>query len=650
MMGVPHTPAARRNKRRSKGMLPAAPNGRSTPAHGNVLHQHTGVTGNIFSALAGAPREGCGRPTGGRARRAEAKRTLQQPGPEGHALMYVEPFFVARLLVCLLVLLCGLRAETLAQRGDTANTVTILINNADLSTSIADSANLMKLSGHVDLKQGGNQLLCDSAIFNLAANNVEAFGTVRILQPGGTTVESDYLRYTGNTRQAYLRGNVHLTDGKNSLWSEELTYNTATKVGVYGQGGTLQSESTTLSSNSGTYNVRTKDARFTGGVYVTDPRYNTVSDDLGYNTNTKLVTFFGPSIVSNDRSELRTTRGTYDSNKEVGHFTSRSSIRNEDQYVEGDKLDYDRSTGYGLAVGNVIALDTTQHTTLFAGRASYNEKRRTLLATLKPVLRKENGKDSILMRADTFYSAPVALLVAAQAGRQAGKGLQDSTRAKKKHKAPYESIVAEEQDAAFAPAPGSAADTAGPRYFTGYRHVVIWSDSLQGRCDSISYSQHDSVMRMMKSPVAWSRNSQITGDTLLLYTDSGQLSKIYIPNNALVVSISGPPAADLYDQVQGKTLTGYLSDGALEHMEVYPEAESIYYPKDDAGRYLGVNQSSAEKMRVYFLEQDINRIVLEQNVQQTITPMAEANLPAMRLSRFQWLIAVQPKSRAEIFE
>ena len=121
-----------------------------------------------------------------------------------------------------------------------------------------DSGAINKLINNVALKQGETFMYCDSAYIDLQKNNVHAFGNVRIVQPGGTEVQSDYLRYTGNTKKAWLQSNVTLTDGKNNLWAEELEYDLGTKVGVYTQGGTLQSEATTLSSNAGTYWVKTR--------------------------------------------------------------------------------------------------------------------------------------------------------------------------------------------------------------------------------------------------------------------------------------------------------------------------------------------------------------------------------------------------------
>ncbi len=494
-----------------------------------------------------------------------------------------------------------------------------------------DSGAVNKLIGNVILKQGENMMYCDSAYFFLDRNTVEAFGNVRVVQPGSEAT-SDYMRYLGNTKLAYMKGNVMLTDGQSNLWSEEVEYNTGTKIGVYNQGGTVQNETTTLSSNAGVYDMRSKNARFTGEVIVTDPEYHVVSEDLGYNTETKLVTFYSPSVVTSDSSILQTSDGTYDSKNKIAHFISRSSVWNKEQYIESDILDYDRTTGIGVAIGNVISLDTIKKTTLYSGRSDYNEKKKTVLATIKPVLKQINGKDSIFIRADTLFSAAVnKQRDSIPVTRIVGKG----KNAKK-----VVEYIADTTDA----------DSSDPRYFIGYHHVKIFSDSLQGVCDSISYSTVDSIVRMMIDPIAWSRNSQITGDTILLYMDSSELRKIYVPNNAFMISQSGPPRAELWDQVQGKTLTGNLKNNTITDMLVRPDAQAIYYAKDDNGAYIGVNEASSERMRILFRDQGIYKIIFEQDVKQKMTPLNQADLPNMKLSRYQWHVNRRPRSLAELFE
>lgn len=552
-----------------------------------------------------------------------------------------------------------------AAPADTSRSVTVNIISAFRSYGVqTDSGMMQRMVGNVQLQQGDTYMSCDSAWLNLVSNYMEAFGNVRILQPAGTQVTCDYLRYRGNQKLAYLRGNVSLTDGKSNLWSEDLSYNVGTKVGTYENGGTLQNDATTLSSTSGMYNTRTKDARFKGEVMVNDPEYEVTSEDLGYNTGTKEVRFFAPSVVVNDKSRLTTSQGTYDSKSEIAHFTARSTLQNGGQFIEADLLDYDRNTGWGKASGHVVAIDTEQHATMWSGYAAYNEISLNLFATVNPVLLNASGSDSLYIAADTFFSAPqVASLNRMQlppdtisnppdsAQRVAMKPVPKS-RKTAAVKTPEQNPVnaSEIQLALTARTRPPQGDSTAPRYYIGYKHVRIWSDSLQGICDSISYSARDSVMKMMQKPVAWSRESQISGDTILMFNDSSRIKRLYVPVNALIVSRTGPEQADLFDQVQGKSLNAYFKEkNKIDYMIVFPAAESIYFPKDDSGAYLGVNQAESERMKVFFDDGKIRKIIFEQEVKQKMSPLDKVSLPAMRLSRYQWLQTRRPKSKEELF-
>lgn len=535
------------------------------------------------------------------------------------------------LSIYCLCIIQGLHAQETA---DTSKKVNVEILQAEYQEYIKTDTNAFnKLVGDVHLMQGDNNMYCDSAYVNLETNNVEAFGNVMITQPDGTRTISDYLRYTGNKKLAYLQGNVSLTDGKDNLWANEVYYDMNTKIGIYSQGGTLQSDATTLTSNSGVYNLRTKDARFTEDVHVYDPEYTIRSDDMGYNTETKITTFFAPSVITSDSSILTTHCGTYDSKLQVAHFPCRSSILTKEQYMEADSLYYDKIVAFAKARGDVIAIDTVQDVTLYCQYADMDEYHKTTLATVRPVLKKMNGEDSLFIRADTFYMAPVVPI------KDSIKVVKTEGKGKKKKE-----IVTMVADTT------AVTDTSDMRYFIGYHHVKIFSDSMQGLCDSISYSQQDSILRMMYDPIVWSRKSQITGDTILLYTDSSKLKKMYVPDKAFVISQSGPDKAKLYDQVQGKTLTGFFEDNSIREVIVRPNAEAIQYSKDDNDAYIGVNQASSAKMRVLFKDQQIEYIFFEQDVKQKMTPLDKADLPNMKLSRFRWLEDKRPKSLKEIFE
>src|SRR5690606_14350514 len=108
--------------------------------------------------------------------------------------------------------------------------------------------------------------------------------------------------------------------------------------------------------------------------------YEVQSEDLSYNTKTEIVKFFSLSQVVNENSILVTKGGVYNSKTGRGDFDKRTSILNNAQYVEANKLIYDKQKGSGKAFGNVIVLDTAQRMTLWSDSAFLNEWESSVLA------------------------------------------------------------------------------------------------------------------------------------------------------------------------------------------------------------------------------------------------------------------------------
>ncbi len=613
-------------------------------------------------------------------------------------------------LLVLLLPLC-LLAQPKADTSDKIKI--IIANTGVIEHYTTDSGSYNKFVKDVVVYQGTDTLICDSLYQYIEKKKLEAFGDVRIAQQGGTGGTCSYLRYASDKRLAYMTGDVLLTDGKNRLWAKELNYNLDTKTGTYNNNGTLQSDSTIVTSIYGVYNVKSHDARFTGNVLILDPQYKIQSKDVGYNTETRVQTFYDYSVVTADsgKSILTAYGGTYDSRNVVARFTGHSSIWTDGQYIEADTLHYDKHSGYGFAQGNVISLDTTKHSTIFCGRIDYFRRQRVLWAVDKPVLELVNGRDTFYMRSDTLYSAPmvrapgkqfrmpadtldrpVVLPVKDSVGKIGKRTANDTTGRKTRTRPKLVattitdsvttdmppaipdtmwvvpktkfSIASLLRDTARnkpiadtkgknrrkAPAIDTTeADSTAPMFFTGYHHVRIFSDSMQALCDSSSYTRSDSIVRMFGNPVAWARNSQITGDSILMQVDTSGIRSMYIPAAGFMTSRSGPEMANLFDQIQGETITAFFNNNAIEKMLVHPNAETMYFSKDDGGAYMGLSQASGQVMRIFFGDQSISTIKFDRDVHQKMTPMLQANLPEARLSRFKWRYDERPKTKEELF-
>ncbi len=185
------------------------------------------------------------------------------------------------------------------------------------------------------------------------------------------------------------------------------------------------------------------------------------------------------------------------------------------------------------------------------------------------------------------------------------------------------------------------------RYFEAYRNVRIFSDSMQAVSDSMFYSFKDSVFRLFQNPILWSKGSQITGDTVLLFTKNKKADRFKVFENSFLVNESEP---GIYNQVKSIRMDGYFREGNLDSVRAAGYAECIYFIQDEDSAYTGINESKCDVMDIYFIEKELDKIVFRSGVTGTIWPMKDKQPSEMRLEKFQWLDNRRPKTKYELFE
>jgi lipopolysaccharide export system protein LptA len=204
------------------------------------------------------------------------------------------------------------------------------------------------------------------------------------------------------------------------------------------------------------------------------------------------------------------------------------------------------------------------------------------------------------------------------------------------------------------------------RYIIGFHHVRIFSDSLQAVADSLYYSTKDSIFRLFYNPVAWgSGNYQITGDTMYMYTKNKKAERLYVFENGLAIN---RVARTLFNQLKGTTINCFFQGGDINYIRAKGNAESIYYIADSKNAYTGANRAHGDIIDMVFgpkldsagnIEVDsagkpkgkeLDRVVLRNDAEGTMTPMRKVIPEDMVLRGFKWQEKRRPKSKAEMFE
>lgn len=486
-----------------------------------------------------------------------------------------------------------------------------------------DSTQLQILAGNVRLKQNTSYFYCDSCVINSNTKTFEAWGNVHINDADTANIYASHLRYFINKKLAFLDGGVRLTDGKGTLTTPDLEYDMTTDIGIYKHGGKVVNKKTVLTSREGYYYAGLRDVYFKQNVELKDPGYFIKTDSLLYNTESQTARFIAYTLIKDSSGRtIETKEGYYNMQTGKAEFGGRPVIKDGKLTVTANSIATDDSTGISHAKGNVIIIDSVQNTTIIAGEVFNDSKKDRILATRKPLMIVKQDNDSIYITADTLFSARLTDLYG-----QKDSVLKDTVKGTKV-------MNVKNKDSTN-------------RYFEAYRHVRIFSDSLQAVSDSMFYSFKDSTFRLYQDPVLWAKESQITGDTILLFTKNKKADRMKVFENSFLVNRLDP---GIYNQIKATRMDAYFKEGNIDSVRANGFAECIYFLQDEDSAYTGINDSKSDIMDIYFNNQELQKVVFRSSVTGTIWPIKQKDPKEMRLENFRWLDDRRPKTKYELFD
>lgn len=495
---------------------------------------------------------------------------------------------------------------------DTLKKIEIVNASSLRQITIDDSTVLETLSGNAICKQGATTLSGDSIILNKRLGTVEVFGNVHINDADTVNTYSGYLLYESKAQLAHLKSKIRFVDKQMQLFTDDLEYDVKSGIAKYRNGGKVINNKTILTSKDAVYYSDTKDAFFYEQVQLTDPKYTMKADSLRYNTYFKNAYFISPTDIKSTTSRVTTTSGSYNLETGKAFFSDKTEIRDQSIYLSGNKMAIDEKSNIIQVEENGKFIDSINKFMIIGNQIMINQKNSSFLATRKPVMILYKDNDSTFIAADTLFSGKRARFI-------------DPEDHKKSSLKP-DSL----------------------RYFIGFHHVRIYNDSVQAISDSMHYTDMDSSFKLFNNPICWNGNTQLTGDTMFLYTKNQQPKEVNVFFNAMVINKT---TQGFFNQMNGKTLNAYFKAGNIDNIRTKGNpAESIFYPQDNDSAYIGMNRSKADAIDIFFVDKTIHKIKYTNDVSGTLFPMNQIPAVLNQLKNFNWQDDKRPKSKLAIFE
>lgn len=457
------------------------------------------------------------------------------------------------------------------------------------------------LRGDVCFRHDSVLMYCDSAYFFEKENSLHAFGHVHIVQGDSLEGFGDILYYNGNTKLARLRKHVRLIHQQTTLSTDSLNYDRMRNVAYYFSGGQIVDSLNTLTSQKGHYTPENHQAIFRGDVKLVNPKFILTADTLSYNTETYQSDLVGPTkIIYEEETTILSTNGWYNTKTELSQLLDRSLIIHTDGItLTGDTIYYDKAKGYGRCLGHIESIDSTNHITLYGHISEvWEDGNRGYVTDSAMMLDWSDSTAYTYMHADTLWTEEIA-----------------------------------DQDSSY-------------HQLRAYQHVRIYREDLQAVCDSARYHGQDSLLTLFGLPICWNEDNQLSADLINIYIHNQTIDYMHGIGNGLMVKREG---IEEYNQMAGKELLAYIRDGDVYLLDVQGNAETIFYPREDDGSYVGINRTQSSFVKVYLKNRQVDYVLFTTATTGVMIPLDQALSEERQLSGFFWADSERPRTPKDIF-
>ena len=545
------------------------------------------------------------------------------------------------------------------------------------------------ISQGLQLRIDSTNIYADSAVI-YGDNRVYAYGNVVIQQGDSLNVFTDTLYYYKETDVADLIGEVALQQGTKQLWTTNLTYHLGEQYGSYSNGGVLVDKDLQVSSKQGIYYADREETVFKDSVVVLHPKFNLAADSMKYLSTESKVIFTGPTNIYTEEAKIYCESGYYDLANEKAEFNQNAQYAGDQKKATADTIRYNSNLGEVEMSGNVYVeeldkringsylkyIEKTGETFIKGDPAIYTDSTRQMRSPeifynekTNQVTTKGSGviqDGDLVMEAEQFDFDQASGI-----GRAVGNvmwtdtvkhlGIHADTMFYEKesgyvlaygaNRTLFYTVI--EQDTLFITADTlnmiSQVDTTGEsdsiRLIKAYHDVRLLKSDMQGRADSLTFNDRDSLFTFFGDPVLWSDTTQFSADSIHMSIKNNQIDDVILIQKAIIIT---ELYQTYYDQIKGRSIVAHFDSSAIHDMWVTGNAESIYYTRDDQSAFIGVNKTICSKMYFTFINNEIHLLKYFGENSSSMMPMGEAPHSTLRLEGFRWRTEERPLNMIDL--
>lgn len=526
-----------------------------------------------------------------------------------------------------------------------------------LTTNIFDYNMATRVGTYVDKGKIVNKeaVITSKKGFYLARSNDAYFRYDVVVVTDQVTITSDTLRYNTATDQAYFYGPTNIKGKDDNLYTENGEYNTKTEKAFFGKKNLYTKGTQTLKGDSLYYDGKKGYGRAVKNIIFNDTRDKLLlRGQLGeyYKADERVVVTINAYVglgtsdtvtVNNIRipDTLWLGADTLEAQMTLQRtlkLITKPVILSDDEIGEEEAPNKNNNTTAKLPNEAPLA-DEKDKINLPGGTKTSSELQK-LSADSGMVSLKAPPKTDSLKNSDSLKVNLAKIPDSLQ-----------HTSPKSEIKAADSKMNAQDEAAKLIKTtglvkdsiPAQPADTTRTRTIKAFHRVKVFKTNLQARSDSLFFAAADSTLRFYQNPIVWSDSTQQTGDTIHVQFKNKKINAAQIFPNAFIADQESDTSK--FNQIKGRQITAFFTDGEIRNMYVDGNAESIYYDKKQDGQYQK-NQTLSARIKITFADKEINTVKQVKGIEGVFVTKESGKENI--LSGFVWKPELRPKNKEDV--
>ena len=382
-----------------------------------------------------------------------------------------------------------------------------------------------------------------------------------------------------STREVY--GHVVLTQGNVIITCNKaiqyISKNDAELIGDV----VVKQDSMTIKTSRGFYYGDERRAESDAGVQLDDKKVILTADSGEYFFNDDKAIFRSRVTLFDTASTLKSKKLTYFKNENRAIAIGSVEIVQKDNIIDADTLEHFRDSRVTFANSNVRIKNLSNNVQIFGDHLmDYAKQFHTVV-----------DKNPLLVQVDTTRSRlPDSLIV----GTDSMKINLDTLIIKSELMEAYRDTI---------------------NTFKAMDSVKIWRDTFASLNDYSVYLKNEEkiityrIKENDRKPVLWNDQTQLSGDSITIFLKDNEVQALEVIKTAFVLS-PNEIYHNRFNQISGDKLIMYFDSGAVSRVDVNGNVYNVYYMYTDQQKPDGLTQSSAESAAISFRNKKVDQVKL----------------------------------------